>query len=247
MFISEHYSKHKGHFTMLNERQKEIMELLYQKGKVTVAELAQILFVTEMTVRRDLTEMEKGGFLRRFRGGAVLKINLGEMPITQRLHLDKSEKEALAIKCIPFLHDGMSVFIDSSSTCQYLIPHLCQYKNIVLITNSVSALLTAGRLHLPCILVGGEYYEQDMCMVGSMAEQAVRDLNVDIAFFTTAAISDEGIISDFDLRQTTIRKLIMENAKQSIFLFEKEKQGKKLLYTLCNTRDATAVLTVDEE
>ena len=230
---------------MENERQKEIMDILYQKGKASVSELASTLFVTEMTIRRDLAEMEKGGFLRRYRGGAVLKINLGEMPISQRLLLDKDEKKALARKCLPYIRDGITVFIDSSSTCQYLIPHLAQCKNITVVTNSVGALLTASRLHIPCILTGGEYYEQDMCMVGSLAEQAVRELNVDVAFFTTAAISNEGVISDFDLRQTMIRRIVMQNAKESIFLFEKDKLGKTLLYTLCRSEDATAVIMTD--
>ena len=230
---------------MENERQKEIMDILYQKGKASVSELASTLFVTEMTIRRDLAEMEKGGFLRRYRGGAVLKINLGEMPISQRLLLDKDEKKALARKCLPYIRDGITVFIDSSSTCQYLIPHLAQCKNITVVTNSVGALLTASRLHIPCILAGGEYYEQDMCMVGSLAEQAVRELNVDVAFFTTAAISNEGVISDFDLRQTMIRRIVMQNAKESIFLFEKDKLGKTLLYTLCRSEDATAVIMTD--
>ena len=78
----------------MNERQKEILELLYRKGRISVSELAATLFVTEMTVRRDLSEMEKGGFLRRYRGGATLKNNVGEMPITERLLLDREEKEA---------------------------------------------------------------------------------------------------------------------------------------------------------
>lgn len=230
----------------MNERQKEILAVLHQKGRVSVAELAKTLYVAEMTVRRDLSEMEKGGFLRRYRGGAMLKNSAGEMPITERLLLDSEEKEALARKCVGYLGDGMTVFIDSSSTCQYIIPYLAPYKNLTVLTNSVSALLTLGKLHVPCILVGGEYYEQDMCMVGALAERYVGELNVDIAFFTTAAISHDGVISDFDVRQTAIRKLVMKNAKKSIFLFEKEKIGKKLLYTLCNKEDAFAVLTADE-
>jgi len=231
---------------MLHERQKEIMEIIYEKGRVSVAELAQGLFVTEMTIRRDLSEMEKAGFLHRYRGGAVLKFSLGQMPLAERLFLDKDEKEELARKCVPFLRDGMTVFVDSSSTCQYLVPYIAQRKNITLITNSVSTLLTASELHISCLLIGGEYYAQDMCAVGSLAEQNARNLNVDIAFFTTAAISDDGVISDFDLRQTTIRKIIMENAAQNVFLFESDKRGKKFLYTLCRTEEATAVLMADE-
>lgn len=230
----------------MNERQKEILAILYKKSKVSVAELSKTLFVTEMTVRRDLAEMEKGGFLRRYRGGAVLKINVGEMPISERLLLDSREKEALAAQCTAYLRDGITVFIDSSSTCQYILPYLSQYKNITVVSNSISALLTLAKLHIPCILVGGEYYEQDMCTVGSLAENYVRDLNVDVAFFTTAAISHDGVISDFDLKQTMIRKHVMKNATENVFLFEKEKFGKKLLYTLCTTQDATAILTADE-
>ncbi|MBQ9099381.1 MAG: DeoR/GlpR transcriptional regulator [Clostridia bacterium] len=230
----------------MNERQKEILEILYQKGKVSVTELSRTLFVSEMTVRRDLIEMEKGGFLRRYRGGAILKINIGEMPISERLLLDRTEKDELAKKCTDYLCDGATIYIDSSSTCQYILPYLAQYQNITVVTNSISALLTLGKMHILCILIGGEYYEQDMCTVGSLAERYVNELNVDVAFFTTAAISYDGIISDFDIKQTMIRKYVMKNANKNIFLFEKEKFGKKLLYTLCTTKDVTAVLTTDE-
>lgn len=230
----------------MKERQKQILNILCERGRVSVGELARTLYVTEMTVRRDLIEMERGGFLRRYRGGAVMKINLGEMPITERLLLDQEEKKVLAQKCIPFLRDGMTVFLDSSSTCQYLIPHLAALKKVTLVTNSVSALLTASGLHLPTILIGGEYYEQDMCLVGSLSEQAAASFNVDVAFFTTAAISLDGVISDFDLRQTMIRKIVMQNARETVFLFEGDKRGKKLLHTLCHAKDATAVFYGDD-
>ncbi|MBR2011220.1 MAG: DeoR/GlpR transcriptional regulator [Clostridia bacterium] len=230
---------------MIEGRKKDILDLLYVNGRVCVAELAKKLYVSEMTIRRDLDEMEKDGFLRRYRGGAVLKINAEEMPLSQRILIDKDEKEELCKKCISFLHDGMTVFIDSSSTCQYLIPHIHMFRDMTIVTNSVKALLSAGSMHIPCILIGGEYYEQDMCLVGSVAEQYARDLNVDIAFFTTAAYSKEGVISDFDMRQTMIRKIVMKNSKQNVFLFESHKLNKKLLYTLCRKEDATAVIVTD--
>lgn len=232
---------------MLNERQKEILELLYREGKISVAKLSKTLFVSPMTIRRDLSEMEKSGFLRRYNGGAVLKINTAEMPISERLLLDRKEKEALARKCTAFLRDDITVFIDSSSTCQYIIPYLTQYKNITVVTNSISALITLGKLHLPSIVIGGTYYQQDMCTVGPLAEHFACTFNVDVAFFTTAAISSEGIISDFDSNQTMIRKFIMRNAKENVFLFEKDKVNKKFLYTLCEKKDASAVFIGDGE
>ena len=230
---------------VLNSRQQEIMGILKVKGSVSTYELSKTLYASEMTIRRDLTEMERGGFLRRYRGGAVLKINLGEMPITERLLLYKDEKEALAKKCLAFLKDNISVFIDSSSTCQYLLPHLKEFNNITLVTNSVSSLLTASELHIPCVLIGGEYYSQDMCLIGSIAEEQVKNLNVDVAFLTTAGISNEGVITDFDLKQTAVRKIILKNANKKVFLFEKEKIGKKFLYTLCDKNDDVEIITID--
>ncbi len=229
----------------LNARQQEILDILYEMGKISVANLSKRLYVTEMTVRRDLTAMEKGGFLKRYHGGAVLMSNQREMPLSHRIMFDEEEKKALAKKCLPFLNDNMSIFIDSSSTCQYIIPYIASFKNMKIITNSVKALLTASSLHIPCILIGGDYYEQDMCLIGSIAEQYTRELNVDLAFFATAAYSDDGIISDFDEKQLCIRKIMLKNSMQSVFLCEKNKIGKKMLHTLCRSEDITAVITVD--
>ena len=231
----------------LNSRKKEILDILYVKGRVTVAELSNILYVSEMTIRRDLSEMEKGGYLRRYRGGAVLKTSDRELPITQRVYLDENEKKVLCQRCIPYLKDGISIYLDSSSTCLYLIPLIQKYKNVLIITNSVQVVLSASDYHIPCLLIGGEYYEQDMCLVGSIAEQYAKDLNIDIAFFTTAAYSTDGVISDFDIKQTMIRKIILKNAQKSVFLFESSKIGQKMTYTLCRKEDVTDVILASEK
>ena len=230
----------------LNTRQQEILDILYEMGKISVAKLAKKLYVTEMTVRRDLTALEKGGFLRRYHGGAVLMSPQREMPLSHRIMFDEKEKKALSKKCLKFLRDNMNIFIDSSSTCQYIIPHIATYKNMKIITNSVQALLTASSLHIPCVLIGGDYYEQDMCLIGSIAEKYARELNVDLSFFTTAAYSEDGVISDFDEKQLYIRKIMLKNSAQSVFLCEKNKIGKRMLHTLCRRDDVTAVLTVDD-
>lgn len=228
-----------------NERIQDILGLLYENGRVTVTGLSKTLYVSEMTIRRDLVEMENAGYIKRFRGGAMLKSDAREMPINERMLIDRDEKKALCEKCEKYLKDNLVVFIDSSSTCLYLIPYLRKFKDILLVTNSVKALTNATAYRIPTILIGGEYYEQDMCMVGSLAESYARDLNVDVAFMTTAAYSLGGVISDFDLKQTAVRKNIIKNAKQTVFLFEKNKVGKKLTYTLCRKEDITEVITID--
>lgn len=223
------------------DRKKDILDILYANGRVSVLELAKTLFVSEMTIRRDLSEMEKDGVLKRYRGGAVLTAVSSEMPISQRFFVDESEKIYLSKKAINFLSDDLTIFIDSSSTCHYIIPYINRFKNIAIVTNSVNALLIAPKSRIPCILIGGEYYDQDMCFVGSIAEQYANEVNVDVAFFSSLGLSEDGIISDRDIEQTMIRKIIMSHSKKNIFLFEKNKLNKTYLYTLCHKNDVDEV------
>lgn len=73
-------------------RKKDILDVLYEKGRVSVSELAKILYVSDMTIRRDLDYLEEKGVIRRFRGGAVLAAADIEMPISRRFYVDEKEK-----------------------------------------------------------------------------------------------------------------------------------------------------------
>lgn len=224
------------------DRKKDILDILYANGRVSVSKLAKALFVSEMTIRRDLSEMEKDGVLKRYRGGAVLNAVSDKMPIAQRFLVDEREKICLSKKAISFLYDNLTIFIDSSSTCQYIIPYINRFKKITIVTNSVNALLIASKSEIPCILIGGKYYCQDMCFVGSIAEQYANEFNVDIAFFSSLGLSDGGIISDTDIEQTRIRKIIMSHSKKNIFLFEKCKLNQIYTYTVCHKSDVDEVI-----
>ncbi|MBE6592652.1 MAG: DeoR/GlpR transcriptional regulator [Ruminococcaceae bacterium] len=218
-------------------REKDILDILYEKERVSVLELAKTLFVSEMTVRRDLSVLEKKGVIKRYRGGAVLSTVSNEMPISRRFFVDEDEKKYLGQQAAKFLSDNLTVYIDSSSTCQYIIPHMSRFKDLTLITNSVNSLLYASKLQIPCILLGGKYYDRDMCLVGTMTEEYAAQFNVDLAFFSPLGISENGIISDIDIEQTSVRKIIMKRAKKKVFLFEKNKLNKTYLHTLCHRDD----------
>lgn len=229
----------------LTGRKKEIFDILCVKQRMSVSELSKMLFVSEMTIRRDLAEMEKQGFLRRYRGGAIINQEINEMPVYQRMFCKEEEKKQLSKKVEKYLSNNMNVYIDSSSTCQFIIPHIKKYDNIKIITNSVQTLLNAAKLHIPCFVIGGEYFEQDMCFVGSVAEKSAEKINADIAFFSTRGLSDDGVISDSDIKQTMVRYIIMQNAKKNIFLFENTKLGKKFLHTLCYKDNADDIIVID--
>lgn len=230
----------------LSGRKKDIFDLFQDKQRLTVKELAETLFVSEMTIRRDLKELETAGYLRRFRGGAVYRPQAEVLSIHNRYYVAEDEKKELARRAATYLRDGMTVFLDSSSTCSYIIGHMKKHKGIQIFTNSINALHLASKLQLPCVLTGGEYMPRDMCLVGALAEEFTAKLNVDLAFFTSLGFSDDGVISDVDLPQTAVRKQVLKNAKKSVFLFEKNKLHKKYIYTLCTAEDGVDILKSDE-
>lgn len=227
---------------MENPRHGEIMNIIEKQGSSTVTELSEKLFVCEMTIRRDLAELEKNGLVKRFRGGASSIVKSGLYPIEIRRHFMESEKKELALAASEYITDNSFVFIDSSSVCTYLIPHIGKRKGIRLFTNSIQTMLLAAQLHVPFDLTGGHYYERDMCLVGIEAMKSVSKINPDIAFMSSSALSDDGIISDIDEMQTAVRRIVLKNAAKTVFVFDRTKLHKKHSFTLCSSDEAEAVI-----
>ncbi len=228
---------------MHSERQEKILGILRQQHRVSVKRLAELCVVSEMTVRRDLKELEACNLIQRYNGGAVYMED-GNLPIRYRDKLNADSKRTLAESVRPFLRDGLSLFIDSSSTCSYILPLLAEYKDIRIVTNSVHNLLIAARYHYPCILCGGEYDETEMCTVGEEAERMLEQMNIDVGFFSSLGLSEDGRITDAEPRGTRVRKAALRHTETGVFLFVRSKVGKKYLYTLCRTEDVARVIVV---
>lgn len=228
---------------IMNERQSDIVKLLRKEERVSVKKLAEHFYVSEMTIRRDLKELEASGYLKRYNGGAVYKSD-ELLPINKRRYIHLNKRNVITEHAKKYLHNSMNIFLDSSSTCTNIISVLREYDDITIVTNSVQNVLFASKYHIKCILIGGNYYERDMCSVGSLAENFAGKINTDAAFFSVMGCSEDGIISDDDEAQTGIRKIAMKNSKVNVFFFDKEKRNKKYLYTLCSADEADEVIFI---
>ena len=227
----------------LNERQQNILNLLHENGKISVNKLSKILNYSEMTVRRDLTKMEKAGLLKRSHGMA-LENDIQSQPITTRSFAQDGEKRTLSKEASKYLSDNITVFLDSSSTCIYLIPYIAEKRNVTIFTNSVQVLLSAANFHIPCYLTGGKYFEKDMCLLGSAAEKYAENINADIAFFSCAGYSEDGKITDDSEEQTAVRLAAMKNAKKIIMLFDSTKKNLTYAFTVCRKENIFKMITV---
>ena len=111
------------------EREEEIMSVLRKKKAVTVKELSQMLYVSEATVRRELSRMERTGALRRSHGGAVLLEGIKDDPsLLIREQENISGKQKIADKAIDFIRSSDTQFLDSSGTAGEDISLLRRYR-----------------------------------------------------------------------------------------------------------------------
>lgn len=231
---------------MENIRQDEILIILKKRGNVSVKELSSELFVSEMTVRRDLAELEKCGFLTRYRGGAACKTKGSDYPINIRCKFCEKGKRELAALAAKHIRDDSLVFLDSSTISTYIVMHISEKNNVRIVTNSVYIALIAAQFHIPCDLVGGKYVEKDMCLVGNVAIRQLSEINPDIAFISSSSLSDDGIISDGNEQQTEVRRAAIKNAKKRVFLFDSAKLHRVDTFNLCRVSKSDIVITEQE-
>lgn len=228
----------------LNERQKEILRELEKHRQVRVTALAEQLFASEMTIRRDLEYLENEGFLTRCHGGAVPLGNHLHYPIKYRMWINAKEKKELAAKAAAHIRDGMVIFINSSSTCAYLIPHLRELQNLHIVTNSVYFVTLPGNAHLSCTLTGGDYDGIEQCLGGAAAEAFLADLNPDLAILSCEGVTEQGEITESRGDMARIAKAAVKNAAQTVFLMDSSKKGNKYTYTVCRVSEIAGVTLI---
>lgn len=117
------------------DRHREIINILSETKSASVHSLAQKLYVSEATVRRDLTELEKQGQVRRVFGGVIL---LENDHITTAFHgrsTREAELDKIAQRAVEYIHNGDVLMMDASSSASAILRYLKRFKGLTLITN----------------------------------------------------------------------------------------------------------------
>ena len=229
---------------MLSQRQEEILRLLEEDGQVRVSKLAKKLYVSEMTIRRDLQTLETEGFLERFHGGALPLGNHLLFPIKYRMLVNDKQKKELALLAKKYLRDDITIFFNSSSTCAYLLPYLKEYKGIRVITNSLHLIELLKSYNIPCIVTGGEYIRGENCLCGSTAEEFLRGIYPDVSFLSCEGVLENLEITESQATMAQIAKIAVMNSKLSVFLFDNTKIGNKYTYSVCRGADCENVIVI---
>ena len=225
-------------------RENQSISLLAQKPH-SIKELAEKLFISEPTVRRDIIVLKEKGLVTSQKGIVALKTNSPDQRIPLFIrHLEQNEKkQSIARKALRHIKDGNVIMLDASTTAFHLLVHLTEFKNILVITNGAKTALEAASMGIRTICTGGELMYDSFCYVGTDAESVLRNYNADVAFFSCRGISDGGIASDNSILENSIRKIMIKNSKKSYLLCDSSKLGKTYLNTLCNVKELDEVIS----
>lgn len=214
------------------ERQAHILQRLKVDAEVGVAELCKLFATSEMTIRRDLAEMDKAGLLRRVHGGAILPDGRAyEPPFALRSVHEHEVKEALAAKAIEFINDGDSIALDIGTTILELAKLLDEKRGLTIVTASlpiaeqVISSSGRGRAHR-LIITGGETRPGELSMVGHLAQRAYRELHVDKAFVGIGGVSLEDGLTEYNLEDALVKREMIQSANEVYLLADSSKFGR---------------------
>lgn len=226
------------------ERLDKIMTLLREKQTATVKALSALLYASEATVRRDLNELEKRGLVKRLHGGVVLADGPGrELPLYVREQQNVEAKRIIAGKAARYLRDGQVIFLDASSTVMFLVKHLESFQSLTIITNGQQTAEELRALNHKVYCTGGLMLHNSSAYVGDYAAEFVRHFNADIFFFSSRGVTEDGLITDESAEETAIRRVMLQQSRQKIFMCDRSKIGRIYCYNLCHTSQTDAFLT----
>ena len=173
------------------ERMDEIMKILKKNHYVTVDYLVNEIRYSPASIRRDLTLLEKQGLVKRSYGGVTYK-DANISPFRFRQHSMKTAKNAIAKKAASLISNGDVVFIDGSSTTQYMGRYLVDKKGITVITCNMMLADFLSEHGIETYCTGGKVVEYPGILGGDMALEMLSKFNIDIAFFSSTAFNTCG-------------------------------------------------------
>lgn len=210
-------------FNSPEERLGEVRNLIAERGTVRIDELAADFGVSEMTIRRDLDELETLGVARRVRGGAIA---LGPEPFAQRHRHNARAKARIAEKLLPHIPVSGTVAFDASTTIYRLAATLELARDLVIVTNGLDTFnALVGKPGITASLSGGSQEPRTGSLVGPMAVRAAESFLYDAFVCSAAALDHELGSSEASLAESEVKRAFSQTSGRIILAVDHTKLG----------------------
>ncbi|MCM3226957.1 DeoR/GlpR family DNA-binding transcription regulator [Terribacillus saccharophilus] len=229
------------------ERLLKIVDIVNKQGIITVNDIIHELNVSDMTIRRDLDELDKAGKLVRIHGGAqsITHAMDQELSHVEKLDVQVEEKTQIASLAASIVSDRDTVFLGPGTTIELLARHLL-HKKIRIITNSypVFEILTQSDT-AEIMLIGGDFRKNTGTFVGPLVNSSLQKLNFTKAFISANGVHNEEI-STYSIEEGEAHQIALNNSRSKYLLVDHTKFNREDFYVFYNLHDMDYLLTDDK-
>ncbi len=225
-------------------RHDTILKRLESNGRIRAIELAHELVVSEETIRRDLTELEALGRLRRVHGGAVQFRPDEEQPLLERARIRPREKARIGAIAAGLVADGMSVFVDTGSTPMAFARALAGRRHLQIVTNSLDiARLLAPEAGIKVKVTPGWVRANDNAVLGGDTIAFVRRFAFDLAIMGIAACDAQLGWMDYAEEESDLRRAVFPQSRKGVLIVDESKFGRRASVRTFELQDPLLVVT----
>ncbi|MEF2072463.1 DeoR/GlpR family DNA-binding transcription regulator [Consotaella aegiceratis] len=229
------------------ERQRALLEHLSERGTGSIAALCKQFDVSEMTIRRDLSELEKEGHLVRTHGGAkLMESSFFEVSFADKNTHFIHEKKRIAQAAAQLVADGDSIIIDSGTTTGYFARELTE-RRVTVVTNAlnVAADLIDSR-QIDIHFSGGALRRVSVAAVGLTAARFFESYRCDRFFMGVEGIDEAGTLTVPDVQEALVKQNMMRAAREIVILADHSKLGRNSLGVIGSLEQVSTLITSRE-
>jgi DeoR/GlpR family transcriptional regulator of sugar metabolism len=228
----------------VSERQRQILRHIHNNGFVRNFDLVEEFGVSDETIRKDLTVLEKLGRVIRNHGGASLpEHDRLDLPLPERTAINEREKGLIALAAADLVSSRETIFLDASSTVLRLAEHLPPIP-LTVVTNAHHIVVTlANRTDLTLVCTGGTYENQSRSYTGAMAEDASKRFVIRSAFLGVDALDPDRGAMDVNHGHGVLKERLIERVDRVIVLADSTKLGARSAYRFADVKDIDILVT----
>lgn len=228
-----------------DERQSLILDLLMQQDSLLVTDLSEQLNVSSVTIRKDLTELEKKKKLYRNHGKAILIDPYSENKnVSEKERLYVEEKRLIGAAAAQLITPRDSILIASGTTVHALARNIHTSDKLTVITASLEvARILANDHNIDIIELGGILRHSSLSVVGKYAESALSDFSCSKLFIGVDGIALDFGITTTDMMEASLNRVMIQTAQKTIVLADSSKFGRHGFSKIVDTKDVDHIIT----
>jgi DeoR/GlpR family transcriptional regulator of sugar metabolism len=232
---------------LAGQRQELIAEEVKRRGAVRVAELTELLGVSDMTVRRDLDVLAGSGLIEKVHGGATARRShsTDEPGFETKSERQFREKEAIALAAAELVEPGQAIALGAGTTTWRLAHHLLDVPELTVVTNSMriaDVLHRSRRSDLTVVLIGGVRTPSD-ALVGPVAVTALGSLHVDVLFSGAHGMTVDAGLTTPNLLEAETNRALIGCAERLVVTADHTKWGVRGLSRFARLQEANVLIT----